>query len=372
MIVTNFLDYYEREISRRGFIQDRGQSNVIGYLDHAIDSWSKWQKHHDDFFPLFKKSLPTPKGVYIWGGVGRGKTFLMDVFYNFIPVKKKTRIHFYEFMHNVHKEMHILKDQIDPLNIVSKKIADKYNLICFDEFHVSDIADAMILDRLLKGLHGFKVGFILTSNYFPSELYPDGLHRNELLPAIRLINKITQVIKIPNGVDHRRNREDEDFFHLAKNKGNLNSYYQFPLSNDSSMALQRHFNKFMDGNYDQSEKIIINNRPFPFIAKAGGVIWTDFNNLCNEYRSQIDYLLLCRKFHTILVSDVPQLSSEQNSAARRFTWLVDILYDQKIRLIISAQVAPDHLYITGMFADEFKRTVSRIMEMQSETVFDNN
>jgi len=368
LISAKFLDYYDSEISRRKYILDKGQRNVVGYLDQAIDSWSNWQKQQDDLFPLFKKKLLLPNGLYIWGGVGRGKTFLMDVFFNFIPVKKKIRIHFHQFMHKVHTEMHILKDQIDPLTVVSKKISKKYNLICFDEFHVSDIADAMILDRLLKGLNNHSVGFVATSNYFPADLYPDGLHRNELLPAIKLINQITQVIKIPNGIDHRRNRSDDDFIHLAKKKSSLNSFYQFPLDTDANMALQRHFNKYADGPFDQDEKIKINNRYLPFIAKAGKAIWIDFDNLCNQYRSHNDYLVLSKNFDTILVSDVPQLSKEQSSAARRLTWLVDILYDQKVRLIMSAEVSPDELYKSGIFSNEFTRTVSRLMEMRSNFI----
>ena len=366
MSESKFVDYYESEILRRGLLIDKGQRNVVGYLDHTIDNWSKWQKHQDDFFPIFKKEITLPQGLYIWGGVGRGKTFLMDVLYDFIPVKKKTRVHFHEFMGMVHNEMQILKDQINPLDKVSKKIAQQYYLICFDEFHVSDIADAMILDRLLSGLNTHQVGLIATSNYCPSDLYPEGLHRSELMPAIKLIKQITQVVKIPNGVDHRRNRSDDDFFHLAKNKSNLNSFYQYPLNNDSSMALQRHFNKFVDGHYDEDEKIIINDRSLPYIAKAGNVIWVNFDNLCNDYRSQNDYLILCKRFNTILLSDVPQMLPEQSSAARRFTWLVDILYDQKVRLIISAAVSPDELYKEGIFIDEFTRTVSRLAEMQGK------
>lgn len=365
MTGSEFLDYYESEILRRGFVIDKGQKNIIGYLDQTIDHWSKWQKHHDDIFPIFKKKLPLPKGLYIWGGVGRGKTFLMDVFYNYIPVKKKIRVHFHQFMHMIHEEMHILQDQIDPLYEVSRKIAKKFNLICFDEFHVSDIADAMILDRLLSGLNTQQVGLIATSNYCPSDLYPEGLHRSELLPAIKLINLITEVVKIPDGVDHRRNRSDDDFLHLAKNKSNLNSFYQYPLNNDSYMALQRHFNKFVDGHYDENEKILINDRSLSYVAKAGKVIWIDFDCLCTEYRSQKDYLVLCKKFHTILVSNVPQMMANQSSAARRFTWLVDILYDQKVRLIISAAVSPDELYKSGIFVNEFNRTISRLVEMQN-------
>ena len=366
MTGSKFLDYFESEILRRGFLCDKGQKNVVGHLDQTIYYWSKWQKHQDDIFPVFKKKLPLPKGLYIWGGVGRGKTFLMDVFFDFIPVKRKTRVHFHQFMHSVHCQMHVLKDQINPLDEVSRNIAQKFNLICFDEFHVSDIADAMILDRLLMGLTNQQVGLICTSNYCPSDLYPDGLHRSELLPAIKLINRITEVVEIPNGVDHRRNRSDDDFLHLAKNKSKLNSFYQFPLNNDSNMALQRHFNRYVDGNYDVNEKILINGRSLGYVAKAGKVIWVNFDSLCSEYRSQNDYLLLGKMFHTILVSNVPQMMAEQGSAARRFTWLVDILYDQKVRLIISAAVSPDELYKEGIFIDEFSRTVSRLAEMQSK------
>lgn len=364
MISSNFLNFFESEISNRRYIIDRGQRNVIGYLDQSIDSWSKWQKNQDDLFPLFKKKLAIPKGVYIWGDIGRGKTFLMDVFFNFIPVKKKTRVHFHHFMQKIHYEMNVLKDQIDPLDEVSKKIAKKYNLICFDEFHISDIADAMILDRLLKGLNYNKVGFIMTSNYFPSDLYPDGLHRHELLPAIQLLKEITEVIKIPNGIDHRRSKSDQDFICQTHNRLHLNSFYQYPLNNNSNFALQRHFNKLVDGPYDQHGKIKINNRFVSFIAKSKKVIWIGFKSLCCDYRSQNDYLLLCKTFDTIILSNVPQLDSEQSSEARRFTWLVDILYDQKIRLIVSAAVAPDDLYKEGVYQHEFTRTISRLIEMQ--------
>ncbi len=366
MISSKFLEYYESEINKRKYLIDKGQRNVIGYLDQSIDFWTQWQKQQDEIFPLLKSKLPTPRGVYIWGGVGRGKTFLMDVFFSFIPVKKKIRIHFHEFMKKIHSEMYQLKDQVNPLLFISKKIAKKYNLICFDEFHVSDIADAMILDRLLKGLHNYNVGFVMTSNYSPDDLYPDGLHRNELLPAIQLIKKISEVKRIPQGVDHRRNRSDEDFIHLTKNRSRINSHYQYPLNSDSNLAMQRFFNIYTDGLHNSNEKISINGRELNYIAKSKKLIWIDFKDLCSDFRSHNDYLSLCEVFSTIMVSNVPLLNDEKISSAKRFTWLVDVLYDQKIRFVVSAEVSPDELYKCKLMEQESERTVSRLIEMQSD------
>ncbi len=363
---SNFLDFYEYQIKNNGFLLDKGQKNVIGYLYQSVENWSKWQMHQDKFFPIFKSKLPVPRGVYVWGGVGRGKTFLMDVFFEYIPVRRKMRVHFHEFMKNIHSEMNQLKDQPDPLLEVSKRISKKFNLICFDEFHVSDIADAMILDRLLKGLDSNGVGFVMTSNFSPDDLYPDGLHRNELIPAIQLLKKITEVKEIPQGIDHRRNRNYEQFYLTDDGKTKMNSFFQYPLGRVSNIALQRFFNKYAKTEKISSESLQINGRILGNIARTESIVWFDFKDLCSDYRSKSDYIILSEMFNTILISNIPRLTNDRLSSAKRFIWLIDVLYDKKIRLIVSAQVSPDELNDCALLESEFKRTASRLIEMQSD------
>jgi cell division protein ZapE len=295
---------------------------------------------------------PIPRGVYLWGGVGRGKSFLMDCFFGTVPLVRKTRVHFHEFMRDVHRQLHEVKGETDPLDSVGLRLARRSRLICFDEFQVSDIADAMILYRLLARLFELRVGFVITSNDAPDRLYPDGLHRDRLLPAIDLLKEKLDVVQVDGGVDYRlRALRDVDL-------------YVTPLGEAADRRLQAAFDRIAEV-ADQAPQLRIEERTIQARRRAGGIVWFDFDELCGGPRSYNDYLEIASQFHTVMLSNVPRLSASQSSEARRLTWLIDILYDRGIKLIVSAEALPADLYRGGQLQQEFQRAASRLIEMQS-------
>jgi cell division protein ZapE len=284
--------------------------------------------------------------------VGRGKSFLMDCFYGAVPLQRKTRLHFHEFMREVHRELAGLKGTVNPLDVLAKNIAKRYRLICFDEFHVADITDALILHRLLAALFQNGVGFVTTSNLKPDDLYPNGLHRDRILPAIALLNANLEVLNVDNGTDYRRRALEQ-----------LNLYHT-PLGDAADRAMDDAFDRLAESQ-DEDPSLHIESRVIRARRKAGGLVWFDFKVLCGGPRSQNDYLEIASRFHTVFLSDVPHMPVRMASEARRFTWLVDVLYDRRIKLIMSAEVATGALYTEGPLVHEFPRTVSRLNEMQS-------
>jgi cell division protein ZapE len=276
----------------------------------------------------------------------------MDAFYLAVPVKRKTRLHFHEFMREVHSQLEELRGQQDPLDELAKRMAKRFRLICFDEFHVSDIADAMILYRLLNGLFENGVGFVATSNYKPDDIYPDGLHRDRVFPAIELLNTHLDVLNVDSGIDYRKRSLEQA------------TLYFTPLNDAAHSAMDAAFTRLADVR-DEPPVLHIEHRELRAQRLAGGVVWFDFTTLCDGPRSQNDYLELATRFHTVLLSGVPAMSPRLANAARRFTWLIDVFYDRRVKLIISAEVAPQALYTEGAMAFEFTRTVSRLVEMQS-------
>lgn len=354
----NVLEFYEQALTQRGFQADDAQRRAVDRLQQAYDEWVEYKGQRSNSFKRLINRPDVPRGVYMWGGVGRGKSFLMDSFYSVVPVVRKTRLHFHEFMRAVHRQLDELKGVADPLDEVAKRVAKKYRLICFDEFHVSDIADAMILYNLLKALFDNGVSFVMTSNYEPSTLYPDGLHRDRMLPTIKLLQDNLDVMNIDAGIDYRKRALEQ-----------VETYHS-PLNADTDRALRHAFAGIAD-TADEDPLVDIEARKIKALRRAGGVIWFDFNTLCGGPRSQNDYLEIASRFHTVILSGIPQMSAAMSSEARRFTWLIDVFYDHKIKLIMSAAVAPDELYMQGMLANEFHRTVSRIMEMQSREYMDS-
>jgi len=289
----------------------------------------------------------------MYGGVGRGKSFLMDCFFNAVPIKRKVRLHFHEFMREVHRELAGLQGTQNPLDVLGARIAKRYKLICFDEFHVADITDAMILHRLLAALFDNDVGFVTTSNFKPDELYPGGLHRDRILPAIDLLNERMEVVNVDNGTDYRRRALE------------LVELYHTPLGPAADAAMQHAFEQLAEVR-DEDPVLHIEAREIKAIRRAGGVVWFDFRELCMGPRSQNDYLEIASQFHTVLLSNVPYMPVSMASPARRFTWLVDVLYDRRVKLVVSAAVPPEQLYTEGPLAHEFPRTISRLNEMQSK------
>jgi cell division protein ZapE len=252
----------------------------------------------------------------------------------------------------VHRELAELQGTVNPLDELGVRIAKRYRLICFDEFHVADITDAMILHRLLDALFDNGVGFVTTSNFKPDDLYPNGLHRDRILPAIELLKDKLEVINVDNGVDYRaRTMEQVKLYHT-------------PLGPQADAEMDLAFTQLAESK-DEDPVLHIEAREIRARRKAGGVVWFDFKTLCGGPRSQNDYLEIATQFHTLLLSDVPQMPPRMASEARRFTWLIDVLYDRRVKLIMSAAVPPEALYADGPLAHEFPRTVSRLNEMRS-------
>ncbi|MGE4368369.1 MAG: cell division protein ZapE [Burkholderiaceae bacterium] len=348
----NVREYYEQALSERGYTADDAQRGAIERLQQYYDDWVAFRNDRSSALKKLFKRPDVPRGVYLWGGVGRGKSFLMDAFFSTVPVKRKTRIHFHEFMRSVHRELEAVKGQQDPLDEVARRIAKRYRLICFDEFHVSDVADAMILYRLLLKLFEYGTSFVMTSNYEPSTLYPDGLHRDRILPAIKLIQERMDILNVDVGVDYRRRTLEQVRMYLT------------PVTPDTRAELRENFERLLD-TAPMKPVLTVENRELKAVALGGSIVWFDFATLCGGPRSQNDYLDLASRFQTIILSDVPRMSARQASEARRFTWLIDVLYDHKVKLIMSAECEPEELYTDGPMANEFHRTVSRILEMQS-------
>jgi cell division protein ZapE len=348
----NVREYYEHALQERGYRPDEAQMAAIDRLQAYFDDWLEFKQARSSTLRKIFRRPDVPRGVYMWGGVGRGKSFLMDAFYLTVPVKRKTRVHFHEFMHGVHRELGEVRGQQDPLDEVARRIAKRYRLICFDEFHVSDVADAMILYRLLLRLFEYGTSFVMTSNYEPSTLYPDGLHRDRILPAIKLIQERMDIVNVDVGTDYRRRAMEQVRMYLT------------PINAETRQELQDNFDRLLD-TAPMKPLLVVENREIKPVALGGSIVWFDFATLCGGPRSQNDYLDLASRFQTVILSDVPRMSPRHASEARRFTWLIDVFYDHKVKLIMSAECEAEDLYTDGPMSNEFHRTVSRIMEMQS-------
>ena len=348
----NVKHAYEAELVSRGYTADPAQLRAVGALERCAGEWAEFKVRRSNAFKKLINRPDVPRGVYMYGGVGRGKSFLMDCFYNAVPLKRKTRLHFHEFMREVHRELRDLQGTVNPLDELGKRIAKRYRLICFDEFHVADITDAMILHRLLSALFDNGVGFVTTSNFQPDDLYPGGMHRDRILPAIELLKTNLEVLSVDNGTDYRRRTLEQ-----------VNLYHT-PLGAQADAEMTEAFNRLAESQ-EENPLLQIESRQIWARRKAGGVVWFDFKTLCGGPRSQNDYLEIATQFHTVLLSDVPAMPVRMASEARRFTWLIDVLYDRRVKLIMSAEVMPEALYNDGPLAHEFPRTVSRLNEMQS-------
>ena len=343
---------YQATLIERGYQSDPAQLRAVAALERCEDEWAAYKARRGNALTKMLVRPPIPRGVYMFGGVGRGKSFLMDCFFQSVPLTRKTRLHFHEFMREVHRELQELKGTVNPLDELGKRIARKFRLICFDEFHVADVTDAMILHRLLDALFANRVSIITTSNFHPDGLYPNGLHRDRILPAIELIKHKLEVINVDAGTDYRQRT-------LAQAE-----LYLTPLSEAAETALAGVFNSLAEAR-DEDPLLHIEHRELRSLRRAGGVVWFDFRTLCGGPRSQNDYLEIAQQFHTVILSGVPQMAPRLASEARRFTLLVDVLYDRRVKLVISAAVPAEALYTEGPLAHEFPRTVSRLQEMRS-------
>jgi cell division protein ZapE len=344
------VSLYEQSLKRRGFVSDSSQWRAVERLQQLHEEWSAYKKRRSSALKRLLVKPPLPKGVYLWGPVGRGKSFLMDAFYLCVPLVRKRRVHFHHFMREIHRELDQLKGTEDPIAAVAERTAKRYRLICFDEFHVSDIADAMILGRFLEQTMERGVEFVMTSNYHPDQLYASGLQRERFLPAIELIKSRLDVVSVDSGVDYRRLKmEKVQIYHVGA---------------DAPQQLERIFQELKDVE-EENQPLDVEGRTIPYRKRAGGLVWFDFEALCGGPRSYADYVDLTKRFHTIILSGVPRMSAKQSDAARRFTWLIDVLYDEHIKLVLSAEAPPEELFTEGENAAAFQRTVSRLHEMQS-------
>ena len=348
------IDTYQQELKTRGFLPDPAQLRAVTALDRCAGEWAGYKHKRANKLKKLINRPDIPQGVYLYGGVGRGKSFLMDCFYQSVPIERKTRLHFHEFMREVHRELRDLQGTVNPLDKLGERMAKRFKLICFDEFHIADITDAMILYRLLVAMQNNDIGFVTTSNFRPDELYPDGLHRDRLLPAIDLLNATMQVVNVDNGTDYRGRMLEQAQLYLS------------PCSAETETIMQNTFNRLAESP-DQDGLLMIEERKLWAKRRAGGMVWFDFKVLCGGPRSQNDFLEIASQFHTVFLSGVPQMKVGMSSEARRFTWLIDVLYDRRVKLVIQADVQPEDLYTEGPMSHEFPRTASRLREMQSAT-----
>jgi cell division protein ZapE len=346
------IQVYRTALAERGYESDAAQLLAVAALQRCEDEWADYKARRSNAIAKLIRRPPIPRGVYMHGGVGRGKSFLMDCFFQAVPLTRKTRLHFHEFMREVHRELQDLKGTVDPLDELGRRIARRFRLICFDEFHVSDVTDAMILHRLLAALFANRVSIVTTSNFHPDALYPNGLHRDRILPAIELLKANLQVINVDAGTDYRQTTLAQlEMFHC-------------PLGEVADTAMQAAFNRLAEAR-DEAPVMHIEHRELRALRRAGGVVWFDFKTLCGGPRSQNDYLEIASRFHTVLLSNVPEMPVRMASEARRFTWLVDVLYDRRVKLVMSAAVPAEQLYTEGPMSHDFPRPVSRLHEMQS-------
>ena len=352
------LQRYLKDLEKDGFIADPAQKMAVDKLQSLYESLildqAGREKEAKRWFNKFSnKKLVPVKGLYFWGGVGRGKTYLMDNFYESLPFPQKMRIHFHRFMQRVHAELKTLKGQKNPLTIVAQRLSSEARVICFDEFFVSDIGDAMILAGLMTELFNNGVSLVCTSNIIPDNLYKDGLQRARFLPVIDLVKRHTEVVNVDGGNDYRlRTLEQAELYH-------------HPLDDDATINLEKYFTKLAVEFGDRDLELDINGRRIKALRHADDIVWFDFYELCDGPRSQNDYIEIARQFHAVILSNVPQLSVETDDQARRFINLVDEFYDRSVKVIISAETAIHELYLGGKLSFEFERTESRLLEMQS-------
>ena len=348
---------YQQDLEQADFVADSAQENAVKHLQRLYEGLvepvaeKNWKQKLKSKFK--RTQAEDIQGLYFWGGVGRGKTYLVDTFYECLPFENKMRIHFHRFMHRVHDELKLLKGQSDPLKVVAKRFAGEARVICFDEFFVSDITDAMILGTLMQELFSYQIVLVATSNIIPDELYRNGLQRARFLPAIDLLNQHTQVVNVDSGVDYRlRTLEQAEIYH-------------FPLDDSALENLHHYFTQLAPEEGHEDQAVEIEGRMIPTLRDADGVVMFDFYALCDGPRSQTDYMEISRCYHSVLLSGVQQMGQQSDDIARRFIAMVDEFYERNVKLIISAIVPMEELYTEGRLNFEFKRCLSRLKEMQS-------
>lgn len=347
---------YQQDIDNNLIQADTAQREAVDHLDVIYSNLLNPPKQEKSFFKSFFKKdevIKPVEGLYMWGGVGRGKTYLMDLFFDSLPFNEKKRIHFHRFMQGIQDELKNMRDLQNPLDIIAEKSAKDIRVLCLDEFQVHDIADAMILAGLLQALIDRGVSLITTSNTEPNQLYKDGLQRDRFLPAIELLNTHTTVLNVDGGNDYRLR---------ALNQAQT---WHCPPDENSQKQLKRYFEQ-LSTTAHTADDLIIFQRPIPVVMRSEGIAWFEFNALCDGPRGQADYIELSKIFHTVQISKIPVMTREQDDKARRFIELIDEFYDRNVNLIASAHGQPAELYQGRRLSAMFERTSSRLLEMQSE------
>ncbi len=348
---------YALDLARSDFVADEAQRQAVILLQDLYERLLKREasrgRRGARLRRLFVAQAEPELGLYFWGGVGRGKTYLVDTFFESLPITRKMRVHFHRFMQRVHDDLTALVGEKNPLELVADGIASEALVICFDEFFVSDIADAMILGGLMQALFSRGVTLVATSNIEPQHLYRDGLQRARFLPAIDLIQRFTRVVNVDSGVDYRlRTLEQAELFH-------------YPLDESANAALAKSFSALANGLEGQGALIEINHRDVQVLRMVEGMGWFTFDELCRQPRSASDFVELARVFQTVFIEAVPVMDSTSEDAARRFINLVDEFYDRNVKLLLTAAVEPAALYTGRRLRFEYQRTLSRLLEMQS-------
>jgi len=348
------LTWYQAASQQAAFIRDAAQARAIEHLDRLWTELMMFKRKRNRFLGRSLRSPQLPKGLYFYGGVGRGKSFLMDAFYGCLPYRRKRRVHFHAFMAEIHQRLRGLKSEANPLKAVAAEIAKETRVLCFDEFHVSDIADAMILGRLLENLFNEGVVLVATSNYAPSELYPQGQNRSSFLPTIALIEEKLTILNVDGGEDYRhRTLTAAEVFYI-------------PVNDENERKLADLFTQVTAGQVERPSEIEIHGRMLRCKKRTDKAIWFDFRMLCFGPRSQADYLYLSEHYEMIFVSGIEKLSQAERAEARRLTWLIDVMYDYRVKFCATCDVPVGEIYVEGDFAQEFVRTASRLTEMQSQ------
>jgi len=357
-VSTSPKAWYQAKRAQPDFVEDAAQAAVIEELDELWRQLVDFKSRRNQFLGRSLFSPGVPKGLYLWGGVGRGKTFLMDMFYSCLPYRRKRRIHFHNFMAEVHHEMKRLAGESDPLIALANRIEKSTRLLCLDEFHVDDIADAMILGRLIKAMLERGVVLITTSNYPPDGLYEHGLQRQNFLPAIALLKRELKVLHINSSNDYRLCKAIRDPVFLVADG------IEGAAANETRMDAL--FEMIAENTACAEQKVEVHGRPVPVKKLARNLAWFEFRELCGGAYAPEDYLEIAHRYPTVFLSHIPQMTADQSAEARRFTWLIDVLYDNNVRLVASAAAKPSELYTAGMMSGEFSRTSSRLVEMQSQ------
>ena len=348
------LTWYQAASQQAAFIRDAAQARAIEHLDRLWTELMMFKRKRNRFLGRSLRSPQLPKGLYFYGGVGRGKSFLMDAFYGCLPYRRKRRVHFHAFMAEIHQRLRGLKSEANPLKAVAAEIAKETRVLCFDEFHVSDIADAMILGRLLENLFNEGVVLVATSNYAPSELYPQGQNRSSFLPTIALIEEKLTILNVDGGEDYRhRTLTAAEVFYI-------------PANDENERKLADLFTQVTAGQVERPSEIEIHGRMLRCKKRTDKAIWFDFRMVCFGPRSQADYLYLSEHYEMIFVSGIEKLSQTERAEARRLTWLIDVMYDYRVKFCATCDVPVGEIYVEGDFAQEFVRTASRLTEMQSQ------